>query len=172
MPWLARHDPVINWRKRSVVRFGNAGQSVEDITDRATVSDGPGNAAHASGDACGLPAQTATSATVSDDPVQAATTPGVVVNACVARSPASNLIGSDLQGSATSGCRGDDAASPRGVHNLIGSDLQGFSTLRLWGDDGASTNGSTFAFNQICEGILPLGMDVTKRRRLRESTQT
>ncbi|GMF32139.1 unnamed protein product [Phytophthora lilii] len=130
MPWLAQHDPLINWRKRTVVRFGNAGQSVEDTTDRAIVSDGPGNAARASGDVCGLSAQTATSVAVSDDSV----------SRCERVSPASNLIGSALQGSATSGYRGDDAVSSGGVDNLIGSDLQGFSTSRLWGDDGASTN--------------------------------
>ncbi|KAG1699706.1 hypothetical protein DVH05_012598 [Phytophthora capsici] len=32
MPWLARHDPVINWEKRTIVRFNNMS---------ATESDGP-----------------------------------------------------------------------------------------------------------------------------------
>ncbi|GMF13258.1 unnamed protein product [Phytophthora lilii] len=130
MPWLARHDPVIDWRTRTVVRFGNAGQSVEDTTDRATVSDGPGNVAHASPDACGLPAQTETSAAVSDGPVQAATTPGVIVNACVARSPASNLIGSDLQGLSTSRLWGDDGASTNEVDVRIHSDMRGNPAIR------------------------------------------
>ncbi|KAG3196965.1 hypothetical protein PC129_g24600 [Phytophthora cactorum] len=37
MPWLARHDPVINWEKRTLVRFGR----------NATESDGPVSAARA-----------------------------------------------------------------------------------------------------------------------------
>ncbi|ETP49832.1 hypothetical protein F442_04735 [Phytophthora nicotianae P10297] len=36
-PWLARHDPVINWEKRTLVRFGRG----------ATESDGPVSEAHA-----------------------------------------------------------------------------------------------------------------------------
>uniref|UniRef100_H3GFF6 Reverse transcriptase domain-containing protein n=1 Tax=Phytophthora ramorum TaxID=164328 RepID=H3GFF6_PHYRM len=39
MPWLARHDPVIDWTKRTIVRFGNSSS--------ATESDGPVGAAHA-----------------------------------------------------------------------------------------------------------------------------
>ncbi|KAG6613822.1 reverse transcriptase [Phytophthora cinnamomi] len=38
MPWLARHDPVIDWKKRTLVRFGR---------DSGTESDGPVTAAHA-----------------------------------------------------------------------------------------------------------------------------
>ncbi|KAE9296257.1 hypothetical protein PR003_g23803, partial [Phytophthora rubi] len=38
MPWLARHDPVIDWMKRTIVHFGSSG---------ATVSDGPVGAARA-----------------------------------------------------------------------------------------------------------------------------
>ncbi|KAG3038931.1 hypothetical protein PC121_g23814 [Phytophthora cactorum] len=37
MPWLARHDPVVNWEKRTLVRFGR----------NATESDGPVSVAHA-----------------------------------------------------------------------------------------------------------------------------
>uniref|UniRef100_H3H5T5 Retrotransposon gag domain-containing protein n=1 Tax=Phytophthora ramorum TaxID=164328 RepID=H3H5T5_PHYRM len=39
MPWLARHDPVIDWMKRTIVRFGSSSS--------ATESDGPVGAAHA-----------------------------------------------------------------------------------------------------------------------------
>uniref|UniRef100_H3GKL0 Reverse transcriptase n=1 Tax=Phytophthora ramorum TaxID=164328 RepID=H3GKL0_PHYRM len=39
MPWLARHDPVIDWTKRTIVRFGSSSS--------ATESDGPVGAAHA-----------------------------------------------------------------------------------------------------------------------------
>ncbi|KAG6586721.1 reverse transcriptase [Phytophthora cinnamomi] len=38
MPWLARHDPVIDWKKGTLVRFGR---------DSGTESDGPVTAAHA-----------------------------------------------------------------------------------------------------------------------------
>ncbi|KAG4225239.1 hypothetical protein PC116_g26320 [Phytophthora cactorum] len=37
MPWLARHDPVVNWEKRTLVRFGR----------NATDSNGPVSVAHA-----------------------------------------------------------------------------------------------------------------------------
>ncbi|KAG2788713.1 hypothetical protein Pcac1_g2209 [Phytophthora cactorum] len=36
MPWLARYDPVINWEKRTLVRFGR----------NATESDGPVSVVH------------------------------------------------------------------------------------------------------------------------------
>uniref|UniRef100_H3GE28 Retrotransposon gag domain-containing protein n=1 Tax=Phytophthora ramorum TaxID=164328 RepID=H3GE28_PHYRM len=39
IPWLARHDPVIDWTKRTIVRFGSSSS--------ATESDGPVGAAHA-----------------------------------------------------------------------------------------------------------------------------
>ncbi|KAG3120016.1 hypothetical protein PI124_g1681 [Phytophthora idaei] len=41
MPWLARHDPVVNWEKRTLVRFGR----------NATESDDPVSVAHAPQDA-------------------------------------------------------------------------------------------------------------------------
>ncbi|KAL3656197.1 hypothetical protein V7S43_018970 [Phytophthora oleae] len=44
MPSLARHDPVINWEKRALVRFNNMS---------ATESDGPVSAARAPAGACG-----------------------------------------------------------------------------------------------------------------------
>ncbi|GMF56467.1 unnamed protein product [Phytophthora fragariaefolia] len=43
MPWLARHDPVVDWAKRTIVRFRSSG---------ATESDGPVGAAHAPRGAC------------------------------------------------------------------------------------------------------------------------
>ncbi|KAG2786296.1 hypothetical protein PC129_g13278 [Phytophthora cactorum] len=36
MPWLARHDPVVNWEKRTLVRFGR----------NATESDSPVSVAY------------------------------------------------------------------------------------------------------------------------------
>ncbi|KAK1943201.1 Retrotransposon-derived protein PEG10 [Phytophthora citrophthora] len=57
MPWLARHDPVINWEKRTLVRFNNI---------RATESDGPVSATHAPDGACGVPVEAAAAAAASD----------------------------------------------------------------------------------------------------------
>ncbi|KAE9269009.1 hypothetical protein PF008_g30978 [Phytophthora fragariae] len=30
MPWLARHDPVIDWTKRTIVHFGSSSATVSD----------------------------------------------------------------------------------------------------------------------------------------------
>ncbi|GMF89401.1 unnamed protein product [Phytophthora fragariaefolia] len=57
IPWLARHDPVIDWAKRTIVRFRSSG---------ATESDGPVGAAHAPRGACDPPAEAARSAAASD----------------------------------------------------------------------------------------------------------
>ncbi|GMF63397.1 unnamed protein product [Phytophthora fragariaefolia] len=48
MPWPARHDPVIDWAKRTIVRFGSSG---------ATECDGPVGAAHAPRGACDPPSR-------------------------------------------------------------------------------------------------------------------
>ncbi|KAG6610671.1 reverse transcriptase [Phytophthora cinnamomi] len=59
MPWLARHDPVIDWKKRTLVRFGR---------DSGTESDGPVTAAHAPAGARGSPVETALYAAVPECP--------------------------------------------------------------------------------------------------------
>ncbi|KAG6618356.1 uncharacterized protein IUM83_01249 [Phytophthora cinnamomi] len=59
MPWLARHDPVIDWKKRTLVRFGR---------DSGTESDGPVTAAHAPAGARGSPVKTAVNAAVLECP--------------------------------------------------------------------------------------------------------
>ncbi|KAK1938780.1 hypothetical protein P3T76_008855 [Phytophthora citrophthora] len=74
MPWLARHDPVINWEKRTLVRFNNI---------RATESDGPVSATHAPSGACGVPIEAAAAAAASDHRRRPSTTPGVVERKCV-----------------------------------------------------------------------------------------
>ncbi|KAK1943757.1 hypothetical protein P3T76_005153 [Phytophthora citrophthora] len=74
MPWLARHDPVINWEKRTLVRFNNT---------RATESDGPVSATHAPDGACGVPVEAAAAAAASDHRRRPSTTPGVVERKCV-----------------------------------------------------------------------------------------
>ncbi|TJX12520.1 retroviral-like aspartic protease, partial [Tissierella creatinini] len=62
MPWLARHDPVIDWEKRTLVRFGR---------DSGTVSDGPVAATHAPTDARDSPLETAPNAAVPERPGRA-----------------------------------------------------------------------------------------------------
>ncbi|GMF46532.1 unnamed protein product [Phytophthora fragariaefolia] len=57
MPWLARHDPVIDWAKRTIMCFRSSG---------AAESDGPVGTAHAPRGACDPPAEAARGATASD----------------------------------------------------------------------------------------------------------
>ncbi|EGZ22934.1 hypothetical protein PHYSODRAFT_366850, partial [Phytophthora sojae] len=59
MPWLARHDPVIDWEKRTLVRFGR---------DSGTVSDGPVAATHAPTAARDSPLETSPNAAVPERP--------------------------------------------------------------------------------------------------------
>ncbi|GMF41111.1 unnamed protein product [Phytophthora fragariaefolia] len=59
MPWFARHDPVIDWAKRTIVRFRSSG---------ATESDGPVGAAY------DPPAEAAQGAAASDLSARALTT--------------------------------------------------------------------------------------------------
>ncbi|KAL3672858.1 hypothetical protein V7S43_002160 [Phytophthora oleae] len=74
MPWLARHDPVITWEKRTLVRFNNLS---------ATESDGPVSAARAPAGACGSHVEAAAAAAASDRRRRPLTTPGVVERKCV-----------------------------------------------------------------------------------------
>ncbi|OWZ06428.1 LOW QUALITY PROTEIN: reverse transcriptase [Phytophthora megakarya] len=72
MPWLARHDPIIDWEKRTVVRFGYRG---------ATESDGPVSVADTLNSASEPPSETVARAAVSSRSAwspRAVTTPGVV----------------------------------------------------------------------------------------------
>ncbi|EGZ18259.1 hypothetical protein PHYSODRAFT_499075, partial [Phytophthora sojae] len=62
MPWLARHDPVIDWQKRTLVRFGR---------DSGTVSDGPVAATHASTGTRDSPLETAPNTAVPERPGRA-----------------------------------------------------------------------------------------------------
>ncbi|GMF56577.1 unnamed protein product [Phytophthora fragariaefolia] len=73
MPWLARHDPVIDWAKRTIVRFRSSS---------ATESDGPVGAAHAPRGSCDPPAEAARGAAVSDLSARTRTTERVVRKKC------------------------------------------------------------------------------------------
>ncbi|KAE9356728.1 hypothetical protein PR003_g2161 [Phytophthora rubi] len=85
MPWLARHDPVIDWTKRTIVHFGSSG---------ATVSVG---AAHAPRGACDPPAEAARRATASGHRTRTPTTERVVGRKC--ESNQKTQIRSDSRGS-------------------------------------------------------------------------
>ncbi|KAG6616885.1 reverse transcriptase [Phytophthora cinnamomi] len=59
MPWLARYDPIIDWKKRTLVCFSR---------DSGTEIDGPVTAAHAPAGARGSPVETALNAAVPECP--------------------------------------------------------------------------------------------------------
>ncbi|GMF61160.1 unnamed protein product [Phytophthora fragariaefolia] len=88
MSWLARHDPVIDWVKRTIVRFRSSS---------ATESDGPVGAAHAPRGACGTPAEAARGAAASDLSARTLTTKKVVREKCEPNQ--TTQIRSDLRGS-------------------------------------------------------------------------
>ncbi|GMF69736.1 unnamed protein product [Phytophthora fragariaefolia] len=88
MPWIARHDPVIDWAKRTIVRFRSRG---------ATESDGPVGAAHAPRGACDPPEEVARGAAASDLSARTLTTERVVREKCEPNQKAQ--IRSDLRGS-------------------------------------------------------------------------
>ncbi|KAE8913622.1 hypothetical protein PF003_g2305 [Phytophthora fragariae] len=88
MPWLARHDPVIDWTKRTIVHFGSSG---------ATVSDGPVGAARAPRGARDPPGEAARRAAVSGHPARTPTTERVVGRKC--ESNQKTQIRSDSRGS-------------------------------------------------------------------------
>ncbi|GMF63469.1 unnamed protein product [Phytophthora fragariaefolia] len=88
MPWLARHDPVIDWAKRMIVRSRSSD---------ATESDGPVGAAHAPRGACDPPAEAARGAATSDLSARTLTTERVVREKC--KPNQKTQIQSDLRGS-------------------------------------------------------------------------
>ncbi|GMF51310.1 unnamed protein product [Phytophthora fragariaefolia] len=87
MPWLARHDPVIDWAKRTIVRFRSSG---------ATEGDGPVGAARVPRGACDLPAEAARGAAASDPSAWTLTTERVVREKCEPNHK--TQIRSDLRG--------------------------------------------------------------------------
>ncbi|KAG3095246.1 hypothetical protein PI125_g16306 [Phytophthora idaei] len=127
MPWLARHDPVVNWEKRTLVRFGR----------NAIESDGPVSVAHAPQGASDHTVEAAPCVAASGAHTQVTTTEAVVESVsnqksdlrCVPTSMCVSTLGVDRlsmeETSATSSSckvgvstRGDDtnsAARRRGV---------------------------------------------------------
>ncbi|KAG3105932.1 hypothetical protein PI125_g13317 [Phytophthora idaei] len=149
MPWHTRHDPVINWERRTLVRFGR----------NATESDDPVSVARAPQGASDHTVEAATNAIASGTQAQAATTERVVE--CESNP---NLIGSDLRRVSTSRGRDDDVASTPGVDP---SYSEGFPATDRVCDDSpsvpetdASSMQGTPATNSRCEvGVSAPGVD-------------
>ncbi|GMF64087.1 unnamed protein product [Phytophthora fragariaefolia] len=153
MPWLARHYPVIDWAKRTIVRFRSSS---------ATESDGPVGAAHAPRGACDPPVETARGAAVSDLSARTLTTERVVREKCEPNQK--TQIRSDLRGSRS--VKGDAVlstvvdtqveqewpvtegselgASAPGA-DAIGPNIKGRSAVRRRGKRGASAPGDDAA---------------------------
>ncbi|GMF61091.1 unnamed protein product [Phytophthora fragariaefolia] len=153
IPWLARHDPVIDWAKRMIVRFRSSG---------ATESDGPVGAAHAPRGACDPPAEAVRGAAATDLSARTLTTERVVREKCELNQK--TQIRSDLRGSrsvkgdavvstvvdtqveqewpVTEG--GDLGASAPG-DDAIGPNIKGHSAVRRRGKRGASAPGTDAA---------------------------
>uniref|UniRef100_H3GV99 Retrotransposon gag domain-containing protein n=1 Tax=Phytophthora ramorum TaxID=164328 RepID=H3GV99_PHYRM len=130
MPWLARHDPVIGWMKRTIVRFGSSSS--------ATESDGPVGAAHAPRGACGPPPETARNAAVSGHPKRTPTTARVVGRRCEPNQQ--GLVQSDSRGSRS--VRGDAVVSTGNVDTQL---VERHSAVRRRGKEGASALGADAA---------------------------
>ncbi|KAG3064565.1 hypothetical protein PI125_g24170 [Phytophthora idaei] len=149
MPCKPRHDPVVNWEKRTVVRFGR----------NATVSDVPVSAEHAPQGAPDHFVEAAPNAVASGPQARVATTERVVE--CELNQ---NPVGSDVRRVSTSGGRDDDGASTPGVNP---SDSEGFPVTDRVCDDGVSVPGTdassmqrTPATSSSCEvGVSAPGVD-------------
>ncbi|ETO58721.1 hypothetical protein F444_22899, partial [Phytophthora nicotianae P1976] len=149
MPWLARHDPVINWEKRTLVRFGRG----------ATESDGSVSEAHAPHGASDHAVETTFNTVVSGTHTQVGTTAAVVVSVPNPKS--------DLRHVPTS-----MRISTQGVDTLS---MEAFSVTEKVCDSGASVPGTdasdmegTPATNSSCDvGVSVLGVDTGSAEGLR-----
>ncbi|KAL4151860.1 hypothetical protein PRNP1_008797 [Phytophthora ramorum] len=130
MPWLARHDPVIDWMKRTIVRFGSSSS--------ATESDGPVGAAHAPRGACGPPLETARNAAVSGHPKRTPTTARVVGRRCEPNQQ--GLVQSDSRVSRS--VRSDAVVSTGNVDTQL---VERHSAVRRRGKEDASALGADAA---------------------------
>ncbi|GMF39379.1 unnamed protein product [Phytophthora fragariaefolia] len=150
MPWLARHDPVIDWAKRTIVRFRSSG---------ASESDDHVGAAHAPRGACDPPAEAARGAAASDLSARTLTTERIVRERCEPNQKAQ--IRSDLKGSRSvkgdavvstvvdtqveQECRiteGSNLGASAPGADAIGPNTKGRSAVRRRGKRGASAPGA------------------------------
>ncbi|GMF29563.1 unnamed protein product [Phytophthora fragariaefolia] len=145
-PWLARHDPVLDWAKCTIVRFRGSG---------ATESDDPVGASHAPRGACDPPAEAARGAAASDLSARKVTTERVVREKCEPNQRTQTR--SDLRGSRSvkrdavvsttvdtqvdqEGLvpEGSELGASAPVADAIGSNINGRSVIRRRGKRGAS----------------------------------
>ncbi|GMF64252.1 unnamed protein product [Phytophthora fragariaefolia] len=164
MPWLARHDPVIDWAKRTIVRFRSSG---------ATENDGPVGAADTPRGACDPPAEAARGAAASDLSARTLTTERVIREKCEPNQK--TQIRSNMRGSRS--VKGDAAvstvvdtqveqewpvaegsnlgASAPGA-DAIGPNTNGHSAVRRRGRRGASAPGAGAASSAgVCKRPAP-----------------
>ncbi|KAE9045269.1 hypothetical protein PR001_g5034 [Phytophthora rubi] len=155
MPWLARHDPVIDWTKRTIVHFGSS---------CATVSDDPVGAAHVPRGACDPPAEAARRAAASGHRTRTPTTERVVGRKCESnqktqirsdsrgsRSVKSDAVVStisvdtqDQQEEPVTNKDSDSDASAQGA-DVIGPNVERRSAVRRRGKEGAPALGADAA---------------------------
>ncbi|OWZ05232.1 reverse transcriptase [Phytophthora megakarya] len=174
MPWLARHDPTIDWEKRTVVRFRRCG---------ATESDGLVSAADTPNGASESPSETVARAAVSGRSARSAravTTPGVVDSKSVSsQGPDTSRKFSAVRR------RGDNSVSTLGVDTRSISESRKFSAVRRRGDNSVSTLGvdtrsisESRKFSSVRRrgdnsvsvlGVATHCFTVTTKHRLRES---
>ncbi|GMF55523.1 unnamed protein product [Phytophthora fragariaefolia] len=153
MPWLARHDPVVDWAKHTIVRFRSSG---------ATESDGPVGAAHGPRGACDPPAEEARGAAASDLSARTLTTVRVVREKCEpnqktqirsdsrgSRNVKSDAVVSTVvdiqveQGEPVTKDSELDASAPGA--DAFGPNIKGRSAVRRRGKRGASAPGADAA---------------------------
>ncbi|KAG2763106.1 hypothetical protein PC116_g16490 [Phytophthora cactorum] len=147
MPWLARHDPVVNWEKRTVVRFGR----------NATESDVPVSVARAP--------QGASDHTVEAAPCVAAFGAHTQVTTTEADVDSVSNQKSDLRCVPTSMC-----VSTLGVDRLTMEETSATSSCCKVGVSAPGVDTAVICSNS--RKAPPHGVEGTKVCRLRESTQT
>ncbi|KAE8875667.1 hypothetical protein PF003_g40221 [Phytophthora fragariae] len=153
MPWLARHDPVIDWTKRTIVHFGSSG---------ATVSDGPVGAARAPRGVHDPPGEAARRAAVSGHPTRTPTTERVVGRKC--ESNQKTQIRSDSRGSRS--VKSDAVVSTISVDTQV---QQEDPVTNKDSDSGASAQ-ELMRLAQTSKDAPPSGVEVKKAHRLWEPT--
>ncbi|KAG3123247.1 hypothetical protein PI126_g23802 [Phytophthora idaei] len=143
MPWLARHDPVVNWEKRTLVRFGR----------NATESDGPVSVAHAPQGASDRTVEAAPWVAASGAYTQVTTTEAVVESVsnqksdlrCIPTSMRVSTLGVDRlsmeETSATSSSCKVGVSAPGVDTTVICSKITEGSAARRRGDKGVSAPG-------------------------------
>ncbi|KAG2763577.1 hypothetical protein Pcac1_g24810 [Phytophthora cactorum] len=157
MPWLARHDPVVNWEKRTLVRFGR----------NATESDDPVSVAHAPQGASDRTIEAAPCVAASGAHPQVTTTDAVVESVsnqksdlrCIPTSMRVSTLGVDRlsmeETSATSSSCKVGVSAPRVDTIVICSKITEGSAARRRGVKSASTPGVDDAASSVVDCKRP-----------------